>query len=678
MNAVRNAPRALGLVVATAALVSCASAGPIAPGVTASNDRPSVESRVKPVITSDGLVFRDLNGNEALDAYEDWRLSLEARADDLIARMSPAEKVGTLFHSTLPGLGGELGRAESYDLDTLAEIVGDKFVTSFITRLTLAPADLAAQNNAAQEVAESGRLGIPLTISTDPRSHFQYVLGAAESGTGTTQWPELLGFAALRDADLVRRFTDVARREYRAVGIHMALSPQLDLATEPRWSRTSGTFGSDTRLTSELGGAYVVGMQGAGTGLQRDGVATVVKHWVGYGAEPEGYDAHNWYGRIARPAEALALHASAFEGALAAGAAGLMPAYPILADTSLEGVPLESVSPGYSRQLLQEFLRERMGYEGLILSDWAITRDCNERCRAPTAQAPQRPEDISTAWGVEDLTVRQRYVKGLAAGLDQFGGSDDVGPLIEALSAGEIGEDRLDASVRRVMLLKFRLGLFDDPYVDPGEAERAIGRAADIDLAARTQREAQVLLQNRADALPFAACAKVWLFGMSAEAARAAGLIVVDDPALADFAVIRAETASQMLHPNHFFGSRYKEGRLDYRPGDPAYDALVRASMHVPTVLAIFLDRPAVLTNVQDMADVILANFGADDAAVLDVLLGHASARGMLPFELPRSMAAVEEQDPALPDDTRDPLYPFGAGIIRASPTPPAPSEQSR
>jgi beta-glucosidase len=653
----------VGITLA-ATLAACAPAGGRITATAPSAREPELGVRVKPLVSTDGLRFRDLNGDGALARYEDWRLSPEQRADDLVSRMSVAEKVGALMHSTMPGAGGVLGRADSYDLDALAALVGEKQVTSFITRLTLAPADLAAQNNAAQHVAEGARLGIPLTISTDPRSHFQYVLGAAESATGTTQWPELLGFAALRDPQLVRQFGDIARKEYRAVGIHMALSPQLDLATEPRWGRTSGTFGSDAQLTSQLGAAYVAGLQGGAEGLQHNGVATVIKHWVGYGAQPEGFDGHNYYGRIARPGSALVSHIAAFEGALDVKAAGLMPAYPILADATLDGQPIEQGSPGFNRQLLTDLLRGRLRYDGLILSDWAITRDCNERCQAPTAEAPQQPQDISTAWGVEDLGVQQRYVKGLQAGLDQFGGTDDVAPLLAAVEAGQIAEARLDESVRRVMILKFRLGLFENPYVDPAQATAMVAPEADLALAAKVQREAQVLLQNRDNAMPFASGRKVWLFGLAPEAAEAAGLTVVSDPAEADYAIVRAETASEMLHPHHFFGSRYKEGRLDFRDGDPAFEALKRASAKVPTALAIFLDRPAVLTNVQDHADVILGNFGASDAAVLDVLLGRATPRGVLPFELPRSMAAVEAQDPAVPDDSADPLYPRGAGII--------------
>jgi beta-glucosidase len=660
---VRFFMKPLAAGVALLALTACVQSGVPASTEGAVPAPPQLGARVKPLLTVGELRFRDLNRDGTLNAYEDWRLAPEQRAEDLVARMTVAEKVGTLMHSTLPGKGGVLGRADGYDLDALAKLVAEKHVTSFITRLTLAPAALAEQNNAVQQLAEASRLGIPLTLSTDPRSHFQYVLGAAESGTGTTQWPELLGFAALRDPELVRRFGDIARKEYRAVGIHMALSPQLDLATEPRWGRTSGTFGSDAELTSVLGGAYVSGLQGGSDGLQANGVATVVKHWVGYGAQPEGFDAHNYYGRFARPGVALALHVAAFRGALDAKAAGLMPAYPILVGATLEGTPVEEVSPGFSRQILTDVLRGRLGYDGLVLSDWAITRNCNERCRAPTAEAPQRPEDISTAWGVEDLSVRQRYVKGLQAGLDQFGGTDEVAPLVDAVEAGEIAVARLDDSVRRVLIPKFRLGLFENPYVDPARAAALIATPDDLALAARVQREAQVLLQDRGT-WPRAG-KKVWLFGMDRAAAESAGLTVVSDPADADFAIVRSEAPSEMLHPHHFFGSRYKEGRLDFRDGDPAYEALKQASRHVPTALAIFLDRPAILTNAQDKAAVILANFGASDAAVLDVLLGNAAARGTLPFELPRSMAAVEAQDSGIPDDSVDPLYPRGAGIVK-------------
>lgn len=626
--------------------------------------QPELEVRSKAIVEVDGLRFRDLDGDGALTPFEDWRLSPEARAGDLVSHMTDAEKAGTLLHGNIPGLGGDYGNPTGYDLDALGKIIAEKHITSFITRLAIEPRGVAENNNAAQELAEASRLGIPLTISTDPRHHFQYVLGASANANGTTQWPELPGFAALNDEDLVRKFGEIARKEYRALGIHMALSPQLDLATEPRWGRISGTFGSDPKTASRLGGAYVAAFQGSQEGLQSNGVITVAKHWVGYGAQPEGFDAHNYYGRFARPGKSFPLHVEAFTGALDAHVAGIMPAYPIIEDVELNGEPLEQVGPGFNRQLLSGLLREQMGFDGFILSDWAITKDCTPGCRGPTAAAPQAPPDIATSWGVEDLTVRQRYAKGLEAGIDQFGGVDEVAPLLEAIKAGEIPPERIDESVARIMTAKFRLGLFENPYVNADAAASQVRAPDDVALAERTQRETQVLVFNRNEgerSYPLVTgYRKVWLFGMGRAAAEAEGLEVVDDPAEADFAIVRAETPSEMLHPNHFFGSRQKEGRLEFRDGDPAYEALKRAHPHVPTVLAIFLDRPAVLTNLLDKADVVLANFGASDAAVMDVVYSNARPLGELPFELPRSMAAVEAQDPGRPDDSNDPLFPRG------------------
>ena len=653
--------RMVGLLALAVTAAGCAA------GDSSDVQQPILEARSKAIIEADGLQFRDLDGDGALTPYEDWRLAPEDRAVDLVSRMTLPEKAGSLVHGNMPGLNGAMADAADYDREALGKLLSGKHITSFITRLTLVPAELAEANNRIQAMAEDTRLGIPLTISTDPRNHFQSVLGVAESAAGVTRWPELPGLAALRSPDLVRQFGDVARREYRAVGIHMALSPQLDLATEPRWARINGTFGSSPELASELGAAYVEGMQGSADGLTPGGAMTVVKHWVGYGAQPEGFDAHNYYGRYASLGDNLDLHARAFQGALAAKTAGVMPAYPILRGTTLDGEPLEEVGPGYSRQLLTSLLREKHGFDGFILSDFAITNECTPGCRAPTAEAPQGRGDISTAWGVDDLSKVERFAKGLAAGLDQFGGTDEVAPIIEGVESGVIPLDRVDDAVRRIMIPKFRLGLFDNPYVDPQAAAQAIGQPDDVAAAELAQRESQILLENKDNLVPLAPdLRKVWLLGVDPAAAEAKGLTVVDDMAEADFVLIRTRTPAELLHPHHFFGRLYNEGRLDFRAGDAAYDALLAADdAGIPAVFAIFLDRPAILTNVQGKADAILANFGASDTAVLDVLTGTALAKGKLPYELPRSMAAVEAQDPAVPDDSKDPLYRFGEPLSR-------------
>jgi beta-glucosidase len=655
--------RTSGLSLLAMGLILAASAG-----AQTKMAQPKVEARVKPVLNLGGLRFRDLDGDGKLAVYEDWRKSAGARADDLIGRMTLEEKIGQMVHGTLPGLGGALGRSgQGYDLDAVKPLVGDKHITSFITRLSLAPAAMAEQSNAVQALAEATHLGIPVTISADPRNHFHHVLGAAEGADGVSQWPELIGFAALGSAERVTQFGKIVRAEYRAVGIQEALSPQVDLASEPRWSRMTGTFGSDPALASRLGGAYVAAFQGAPTGLARDGVMTVVKHWVGYGALPDGFDSHNYYGRVAHLNSAqLDMHIAAFKGALAAGSAGIMPTYPIISGPKVGGKAIEPYGAGYSRVLLHDLLRNKLGYKGIILSDWAITLDCNTRCSAPTAQEPQRPQDISTDWGVNDLTVEQRYALGVKAGIDQFGGTQDVAPLLAAVQHGLISEARINQSVRRILIAKFTQGLFDNPYTDPAAAQALIATPAHHALAAKTQAEAQVLLSNRAFLPLSPRMKKVWLFGVEPKAAQAAGLSVVDRIEDADFAIVRAESPSEMLHPNHFFGSRQKEGRLDFRDGDAAYEALKAAkAAGKPAILSMFLDRPAILTNLRDKAVAILANFGASDTAVLQVVTGTQSARGHLPFELPSSMAAVEKQNPAVPDDSEKPLYRRGFGLIQ-------------
>jgi beta-glucosidase len=610
--------------------------------------------------------WRDLNHNGRLDPYEDRRLSIDRRVADLLRRMTVEEKVGAMMHGTLPGKGADSGRSsEGYDLAASERLIETNKVNSFITRLAVRPGRLAEANNAIQRLAEKSRLGIPVTISSDPRNHFQEVLGASTASGGFSLWPETLGLAAIGDPEITREFAATARMEYRAVGIQIALSPQADLASEPRWPRVTATFGADPAIVSEMAGAYVRGFQG-GDHLVRDGVATVTKHWVGYGAEPEGFDGHNVYGRFARLNDkSFADHLAAFSGALEAHTSGIMPTYVILQGVTLDGRPLEPVAAGFSRQLLTDLLRRRLRFGGMIVSDWAITNDCTGACAAPTADAPQTVATMGMPWGVETLTKPERFAKGVAAGIDQFGGVDDPAPLLAAVRAGTVSVTRIDQSVRRILRQKFVQGLFDDPYVDPVRAAAVVGNPQAQAKADAAQRAAQVVLENKGAILPLSAAPgkRVWLRGIDPAAARAYGFTVVDNPAKAELAIVRTVTPSDKLHPYHFFGRVQNEGRLDFRDGDADYEAIKRASAVVPTIVAVNMDRPAILTNIQQRVAALLVTFGASDQALLDVLTGRAAARGRLPFELPSSMAAVVGQDPAVPDDSAAPLYPRGAGL---------------
>ena len=614
------------------------------------------------------MQFRDLNKNGVVDPYEDRRLTPDRRARDLVARMTLEEKAGVMMHGTARTAGpmGGVGFGSQYDSAANRTLIDSVKVNSMITRLAGDPATLATQNNALQRIAENTRLGIPLTISTDPRHHFQFVAGATTQNNRFSQWPEALGFAAIGDTALVRRFGDIARQEYRAVGIHMALSPQADLATEPRWGRIIGTFGEDAALADGLVRAYVVGFQHGTAGLDTGGVITVVKHWVGYGAAKEGFDSHSYYGRYAAfSGNSLEYHIRPFRGAFAANAAGVMPTYSILEGATWGGQPIEPVGAGYNRQLLTDMLRGRYGFRGIVVTDWAVTWDCNERCKngAPAGQRPSFA-DLGMPWGVEELSMRARFVKAVKAGVDQFGGTERADMLVDAVRAGELKESELDTSVVRVLTQKFALGLFENPYVNVDTARQIVGSAAFQAVALNAQRRALVLLENKAALLPLRAQRplRVYVHGVSPDAAAREGWTVVRDPAQAEVAIMRLNAPFEQLHPQWVFGQFLHEGSLAFKNGDADFEAFKRVSAAVPTIVTVFLDRPAILTPIRNGARAVIANFGVSDAALFDVLTGRARPQGKLPFELPSSMDAVAAQRPDLPHDSAKPLYPVGFG----------------
>ena len=610
----------------------------------------------------DGVQFRDMNRNGRLDLYEDRRKPAAERVKDLLAQMTIEEKAGAIMHGTAPGVSGPGGFSnKGYDLVAARQLMEKRLVNSMISRLALAPAALAAQNNELQTIAASTRLGIPLTLSTDPRHHFLYVPGASVASQGFSQWPETLGFGALNDAALVRRFGEIARREYRATGFHMALSPQADLATEPRWPRVTGAFGEDPERVRSLTQAYVEGFQRGSQGLQRESVAAVVKHWVGYGAAKDGWDSHNYYGRYASIEEkAFAAHVRAFTGAFASKVAGVMPTYSILENLSVKGNPLEQVGAGYNRWLLTDLLRGEHRFAGLVVSDWAITNNCGDPCRNGGPAGRPNFAGIAMPWGVEQLSAVEKFAKGMNAGIDQFGGTEDSGTLLEAVQKGLVSEKRIDEAVARILLTKFQLGLFENPYVNVLAVGGAVGTVEQVSLGRRTQAQSMVLLENKNQLLPLASGKRVFLHGVDSAAAVRAGFTVAATAEEADVAVIRTATPHQVLHPGFFFGARQHEGDLDFK-ADHA-DLQLLQKLKIPAVVAIYLDRPAILTNIVPLAGAILANFGATDDALFDALAGRVAPQGKLPFELPRSMDAVRRQRSDTAHDSADPLYKLSAG----------------
>lgn len=649
-------------------IATCAI-GSLAVFVAQAAEQPPISPRAARTIVSEGLSFKDLNRNGTLDPYEDWRLPAAERAADLVNRLTLDEKAGLMMHGTAPslGAGAGMGVGSEYDLKRAMEMIDRRKVVTFITRLGGDPVVLAEQNNKLQEIAEAGRLGIPATISTDPRNHFQFVLGASIAAGSFSKWPETLGFAAIGDAALMRRFGDIARQEYRAVGIQEALSPQIDLATEPRWPRINGTFGEDAQVAKTMAEAYVAGFQNGETGLNSGSVVAIAKHWVGYGAAENGYDSHNAYGRHAIfPGNNFAEHLIPFEGAFKAKVGGVMPTYSILDGVTIDGKPLEPVGAGYSKQLLTDLLRGHYGFDGVVLSDWLISNDCKGAClngESPGVQPTLNEETFGMPWGVEDLSRVDRFAKAVNAGVDQFGGVTSSDLLVEAVKDKKISEERLDQSATRILIQKFEQGLFENPYVDPQKARTIVGNPTFAAEATAAQARAMVLLDNKAKLLPMKDGKKVFLYGVDPKVATAKGFTVVTTSAEADFALVRLNAPYQQPHMNYFFGSRHQEGDLDFKDGNADFEAFKSAANAVPTIVAVYLARPAILTGIRDQAGAILGNFGASDEALFDVIEGKQKARGRLPFELPSSMAEVMAQKPDVQHDTHHPLYPIGYGL---------------
>ncbi|MGM0514110.1 MAG: glycoside hydrolase family 3 N-terminal domain-containing protein [Pseudomonadota bacterium] len=641
-----------------------------------------LESRNIPTLTVDGLKFKDLNKNGQLDPYEDWRLDSATRARDLTARMNVEEKAGAMMHGTI-GLDG----AGRVDISAAEEDVNQRFVNTFITRMAGDPQHISADNNALQEMAEKSRLGIPVTISTDPRNHFVNDPNATSVAAGSfSQWPEPLGLAAIDDTALSKTFGDIARQEYRAVGIHMALSPQADLATEPRWGRINGTFGEDNQLAKRQVQAYIEGFQHGDKGLTQDSVITVVKHFAGGGPQLGGLDPHNIFGKEqVYPGDNLEYHLVPFEGAFAANVASVMPYYGQPINLWYQDQLIEEVGFGFNKQVLTEMLRGRFGFTGVVLSDWGILESCEGKCATGISDADIAAgvspwaAGIGMSWGVENLTRQERVVKAVEAGIDQFGGTSDPSDLIEAINQQQLPIAAIDASVTRILQQKFELGLFEKPYVDEAKAVKIVGNAEFQQQGDDAQRRAQILLQNNNSLLPLALSGKkVFLHNVNATVAARYGLEVVATPEEAEIAILRVDTPHQN-DPHYPFGVSVNFGQLGFDDaetvvldqkagtysGSEDYRLIKQVkALNLPTVISVYLDRPAILTNIVDKTDVLLANFGASDEAVLDVITGKSKAQGKLPFELPSSWQAVLDQKEDVAHDSVDPLFPIGAGIL--------------
>lgn len=389
------------------------------------------------ILTVDRLAFKDLNKNGKLDAYENWRLPVEERAKDLASKLSVEQIAGLMLysgHQAIPSVaGGRFGGtyngkpfsesgAKASDLsDQQKKFLTDDNLRHVLITSVESPAIAAQWNNNAQAFVEGISLGIPANNSSDPRhgsdSYAEFNAGA---GGKISMWPGSLGIAASFDPKLMKQFGEIAAAEYRALGIATALSPQIDLGTEPRWSRFDGTMGEDPNLTVDMARAYVDGFQtstGAAAiagGWGFKSVNAMVKHWPGGGPEEGGRDGHFGYGEYAvYPGYNLKDHLKPFtEGAFkleggTSKASAVMPYYTI--SYNQDTVNMENVGNSYNKYLITDLLRGKYGYDGVVCTDWMITKD-----------VLAIDQFQGKCWGVEKMSEAERHYKALEAGVDQL------------------------------------------------------------------------------------------------------------------------------------------------------------------------------------------------------------------------------------------------------------------
>ena len=596
------------------------------------------------LLKSDGLTFRDLNKNNLLDAYEDHRLSSEIRVNDLLARMTTEEKVGQMFHPPFT-LNPDLLML-IYEIAirgnklTEAKIVFDN-ITHFNLYGNPSPSELAKKINYFQQIASKTRLGIPITISSDPIHEVPKGGGVASfSVDGYSKWPSQLGFAATNDPSIIQNFAEIARDEYLATGIRTALHPMSDLATEPRWARNFGTFGSNAELSSKMTLAYMDGFQGKN--ISAKSVHTMVKHFPGGGPQENGLDPHLYSGRNqSYPGNNFDYHLLPFKDAIKNNLKVIMPYYGIPV-----GITNEDVAMGYNKYILSDLLREELGFDGVVCSDWGIISGRH--------------------WGVDNLSIRERYKKSLIAGIDQYGGEDDPEHIINLINDNEISIERINNSVRRILINKFDLGLFDNPYVDEKLIKERVATDKNIAFGLDAQRKSIVLLENDG-ILPLKNEQSVFVDGLDKRIASSFGK-VVNDPEKADIIIMyihtvfngNQESGLNRLFDN-FLSTLFPNGDLNF--DNEITSKIKKYSKNNNLIVVVDLNRPAILHEIKNLAAGLIGTFGVLDEVIFEAIYGNFNPSGKLPFEIPSSMEEVKKQKEDLPDDTDNPSYEYGYGI---------------
>ena len=691
------------------------------------------------IIEEDGFAFKDLNRNGILDVYEDWRLSADERSADLAGKLSIEEIAGLMLYSPHQVLSMNAGlfaalaknmpkdtRENPWDLSEAQKaFLKDDNVRHVLVAIIENAFTAAKWNNNAQAFVEGIGHGIPINTSSDPRHG---ISGSAEFNMGAggyiSNWPEHIGLAAAFDPELVEEFGKIAAKEYRAMGITTALSPQIDLASDPRWNRFNGTFGAGSRLASDLARAYCDGFQTSqgdseiSGGWGYESVNAMAKHWPGGGTGEGGRDAHFGYGKYAVfPGSNFEEHLKPFtEGAFKLKGktrvcSAIMPYYTI--SYNIDEKNNENVGNSYSKYMITDLLRSRYGYDGVVCTDWNITYDSVDFESFISGKC----------WGVEEMSVADRHYKILMAGVDQFGGNKDAQPVIEAYEKGvrEHGEEfmrsRMELSAVRLLRNIYRVGLFENPYLDTEESKRTAGSKTFVQKGYEAQQRSIVMLKNKNNILPLSSKKKVYIplrrtledlnwFGFPVPEKNEIPIDktlvseyfeVVDTPEKADCAFAFIVSPSNRGYTKE---GGYVPVSLQYRPymaenareksiaspGDnrsykgksastcyePHLDMVLdtkKAMGNKPVIVFIKMANPAVVSEFEGAADAILTDFNVNPRSLMDIVSGKTEPSALLPFTIPKDMDTVERHNEDMPfdmepyEDECGSLYNFAFGL---------------
>ena len=658
-------------------------------GCTPKFTQPELGARKVEILTEGKFQFKDLNKNGQLDPYEDWRLPMEERIANLVSQMTLEEKVGLMFHPNIAvnesgmvkydlspeekealrraeeeryagpiGPGGQnagaMAMGQMRRTATAKSYIEEKNFRCILNNGVAAPDKFANWSNGMQEIAEASRLGIPIVFSSDPRHSAK--LGGHVSGTQyfshITNGEGQVGITAGGDPEMMRRFGEIMADEYRAVGLHMFLGPQVDVITEPRWSRNMGCFSESAELTAQMTAALVEGAQGPNVGPGK--ILVHLKHWPGSGPHKGG--SGRW---LVYPGNNQEYHYLPWKAGIEKGALAAMGYY--------SGTYYDSLNVNYSYHMSTEVLYGELGFKGAICTDWGVV-----------GNGPLKPS-------LQGKTTKKDNMEMIInAGVDQMGSETEPELVVELVKEGRVSEERINQAASRILQWHFILGLFENPYVDPEKALQTLQKPEYEAFGLECQRVSNVLLTN-SGVLPAKEGIKLFVQGIDPAVAARYGTLV-ENPADADLIVYRTTSSPDR---GGMFGPppapQPQPGRRNARPAPPAprMDPFAATEVDIDFPSAkmerlqelVATGKPVVADinptgsslvispGLKALPQALILSFDPTDEAVMDVIFGRHNPKSTLPFEIPSSMDAVRAQLEDVPFDSPDPSFPFGFGL---------------